>query len=154
MSWRAGLGVAMVMGAAAVQAASRSHPQCPWGLDGPTARVIASPQAWRETLSADEDRVLGTAVDWTTHHVLVFALGQQRSLGVQVTAEPGDLVADGRDRRLEVVITRPGPDDMVAMALSRPCVVMAVPRQAWRRLVVVDRTRGEVVWRGRLKPRR
>jgi len=151
---RAALLLALAAGAVAGPALGRSHAQCPWRGEGPVLRVFAAEARWREAFTGPEEGVLGAPVDWAAQDVLVFALGQQRTLGVTVAAEPSDLAGTGRHTRLDVTITRPGPDDMAAMALSRPCVVLAVPKRTWSRVEVRDRTRGEVVWRGRPKVRR
>ena len=144
----------LALAAAAGPALARSHAQCPWRGEGPVLRGFAAEAPWREAFTGPEESVLGGPVDWNAQDVLVFALGEQRTMGVMVAAEPGDLSGTGRRTRLDVTLTRPGPDDVAAMALSRPCVVLAVPKRAWSRVEVRDRARGEVVWRGRPKVRR
>ena len=146
--------LALAAGALAGPALARSHAQCPWRGEGPVVRVFTAEAPWREAFTGPEDSVLGAPVDWAEQDVLVFALGEQRTMGVTVAAEPGDLSGTGRRTRLDVTISRPGPDDRVARARSRPCVVLAVPKRTWSRVEVRDRTRGEVVWRGRPKVRR
>lgn len=132
--------------------ASRSHAQCPGRLEGPVVRVFASAARWNKVMSAPLAQALGEAVDWDTEQVLVFALPQQRTLGVSVAVAGDAMPLRGRTARLPVAITRPGPDDMAASALSRPCVVVKLSARRWRSLEVRDAANESVLWRGRVRP--
>lgn len=131
--------------------ASRSHVQCPWRLEGPDARVFTTPRHWQEMMTVPEDRAVGGPVDWRFDNVIVFAMETQRTLGVKVQLAQPVLELQGKDARLEVQIIRPRRGEMVAAALSRPCVAVKVPKRAWRVLEVRNGRNGAVLVRSKIR---
>ena len=121
--------------------AQRSHAQCP--LAGTEARslLIDSAADWQAVWPGDEAAALGRPVDWEVERVLVHALAQQPTLGVRVEAVALGAPPAGAMPRLGLRVTRPAPGAMAAMALSRPCVVVAVARGHWRSVLLVDADR-------------
>lgn len=122
--------------------AQRGHAQCPLAGTEERTLLIDSAADWRIVWNVDEAAALGRAVDWPRERVLVHALAQQPTLGVQVDASALG-TATGEVPRLGLRVTRPAAGEMAAMALSRPCVVVAVPRGAWQALQLVDADRPE-----------
>lgn len=120
--------------------ASRSHSQCPAPAHGERVRTLRSAAQWQRAMAMPVEQAVGEAVDWRNHQVLVYTLPQQRTLGVSVAVAAGDraLQVTGRSAVLQVTVTRPGPDEMAAMALSRPCLVVKVAQRRWRHLEVQE----------------
>jgi hypothetical protein len=83
-------------------------------------------------------------VRWAREQVLVHALAQQPSLGISVDAlrvltAPAAARPAESGHLLMLRVQRPEPGTLAAMALSRPCVWVVVPRNpavAWRVLVL------------------
>ncbi len=116
--------------------AQRGHSQCPVaGLDDRSVLLDDAAQ-WRAVVATTEAQALGREVHWGRERVLVHALAQQPTLGVRVSAVGVTWAGPLRSPRLDMRITRPGPNDMAATALSRPCVFVAMTRGAWRELRV------------------
>lgn len=129
--------------------AERSHVQCPWRLEGPQARVFTSARHWEEIMTVPEERAVGSRVDYRFDHVIVFGLETQRTLGVKVQLAQPVVELQGKDAQVEVTVTRPRRGEMVAAALSRPCVVAKVPKRAWRVIEVRNGRSGGVLYRGK-----
>lgn len=123
--------------------AQRGHAQCPLAGTDERTLLIDSAADWRIVWAVDEAAALGRAVDWARERVLVHALAQQPTLGVRVEAVAIGGASAGGVPRLGLRVTRPGPNEMAAMALSRPCVVVAVARGSWQTLQLVDADRPE-----------
>jgi hypothetical protein len=118
--------------------AQRGHAQCPLPGQDERTLLIDSPAQWRALVTTGEAQALGRKVRWKRERVLVHALAQQRTLGIQVAvigvARAGPLLSP----RLDVRVTRPAPDAAAATALSRPCVFVALTRGAWHEVRVAD----------------
>lgn len=157
------VGVTMAMAACAAPAgeparwpitASRSHAQCPLAEgEGASARLFDSAAQWPQKAILSSDRAAGSTVDWSREQLLVVSLGQKSTLGHQIAAAADSLSLEARSARLQVKVTQPAPGDMVAQALSRPCVVLRVGRRQWQDLTVVDQN-GATVWKGPLSASR
>jgi hypothetical protein len=118
--------------------AQLGHVQCPLPGHDERTLLIDSPAQWRALVTAGEALALGRRGRWKRERVLVHALAQQRTLGVQVAAigvaRAGPLLSP----RLDLRITRPALDAAAATALSRPCVFVALTRGAWHEVRVAD----------------
>lgn len=117
--------------------ATRSHTQCP--LPGQKIAVLSidSPQEWTETLQQDEASTAGRAIRWSREQVLVYAMNQQPTLGVSVEPAARVLSLHSGVLMWPVREVRPGPGQMAATALSRPCLVAIVKRAYWQRIRIV-----------------
>ncbi|BDI06828.1 hypothetical protein CATMQ487_37980 [Sphaerotilus microaerophilus] len=117
--------------------ATRSHAQCP--LPGKKIAVLSidSPQEWTETLQQDEASTAGRAIRWSREQVLVYAMNQQPTLGVSVEPAARVLSLHSGVLMWPVREVRPGPGQMAATALSRPCLVAIVKRAYWQRIRIV-----------------
>jgi hypothetical protein len=120
--------------------AQKSVVRCPLvgPVDRPLLRVFESADQWQSETRADERATFGREVRWARERVVVFALEQQPTLGVQVELNPKRVVVRGGMLRLPIQVRRPGADEMAATALSRPCVMIAVRRGGWRKVTVLD----------------
>ncbi len=120
--------------------AQKSVAQCPLAgpVDRPLLRVFESANQWQKETRTDERATFGREVRWTQERVVVFALEQQPTLGVQVELNLRRVVARGGVLRVPIHVRRPGADEMAATALSRPCVLIAVRRGGWRKVTVLD----------------
>ena len=116
---------------------TRSHSQCP--LPGQKIAVLSidSPQEWAETLQKDEASVAGRSIRWSREQVLVYAMNQQPTLGVSVEPASRVLSLNSGVLMWPVREIRPGPGQMAATALSRPCLVAIVKRAYWQRIRIV-----------------
>ena len=87
--------------------------------------VVRSAAEWA-TLSAQLPGVSQPSVDWTTHMLILAALGDRPSGGhsVQVTG----FARRGAGATVTVTATRPGAGCMTTMALTAPAVLARVPR--------------------------
>ena len=132
---------------------STTHVQCPWRLEGPTARVFTNPSHWLEIMNMPEDKAAGHAVDWHYDDIIVFGIDTQRNLGTRLKVDPPVLQLSGREARLQVDVNRPRPGQMTASAIARPCVVAVVRKRSWRTLEVRETDSGMVLWRGRIHSR-
>ncbi|MGP4844693.1 protease complex subunit PrcB family protein [Marinobacter sp. 1Y8] len=66
--------------------------------------------------------------------LLVASMGKRNTGGYSIALHGAEL----DDQRLSVAVSqhRPAPDAMVTQALTTPCVVLEIPAQGWRELVV------------------
>lgn len=116
--------------------AQRSHAQCPLPGQDAQAVLLDDADAWGRVLAGDAPLALGREVDWRSERILVVALAQQRTGGIRVRL--ADAVPHaGRARLLATLeVTRPGPEVMAPMVLTRPCVVAAIVRGGWKTIDV------------------
>jgi hypothetical protein len=112
----------------------RDHAMCP--LPGRDARawLIDEPARWSAAITPEA--ALGRAVHWGQEMLLVVALAEQPTLGIRVSLDEPVRQRFGRRLELQARVQRPGPGEMAATAISRPCVVAAVPKVRWRRVLV------------------
>lgn len=130
-----GLGLGLACPAALAQPrllAQRSQSLCqlprPVASQDAQTLLIDSAAAWqRHVVAKGEPPALGRQIRWPREQVLLHVLPEQPTLGIRVSAvrvQAGPL--------LVLRVTRPAPDQMAAMALSRPCVWVVVQRQPGR----------------------
>lgn len=120
----------------------RSHAICPLPPAAPGAArgdaqswLVEHAAAWNAAISPAE--ALGREVHFAQAPLLVVLMAEQPTLGVRIALEP---VAERGWRgrlKLRARVQRPGPGEMAATALSRPCVVAALPPGPWRRISVL-----------------
>lgn len=121
----------------------RHFTQCPWR--GETAAVFDTEAAWRQALGTRaQEPVFDTPVDWSRQRVLVYTMDTQPTLGYGIELEKSSVTQRGDVLRLPVKLIRPSPDRLQATALSRPCLMVVVPRGDWKQLEVRD-TEGDVL---------
>ena len=116
----------------------RGHAICPLPGRDEQALLIDTRDEWRALVSADETRALGRKVRWSRERVLLYAMPQQPTLGIQVAATGVVRTGPGDPPQLGLRVVRPAPDAMAATALSRPCVFVALSRGAWREVRLTD----------------
>lgn len=111
------------------------------GTEQASVRSVANEAALAKLLN--DGSMLGApseavAVDFTRSLVLQVSMGQQATAGAQlaVTATRADAVA----QRLVVDMrwSPPDPQRMNATVITRPCVVLSVPRGDYRSVQVLD----------------
>lgn len=66
--------------------------------------------------------------------LLVASMGKRNTGGYSITFNNAEL----NDQQLSIAVSqrRPAPDAMATQALTTPCVVLEIPAQGWRELVV------------------
>lgn len=119
----------------------RAHGVCPMGGQKRGVHMLTSVQDWQKTLTQAESGALGRRVRWGRERVLVYALDSKPQLGTQLES-PGSLRISGGVLWWPIVLRTPEPEAMTAAALSRPCVIAAVPRRGWQRVRVLERRAG------------
>ncbi len=113
-------------------AAQRSQSLCQWAPvaadDGAKTVLLDSAAAWQRHVLAGAGAPASLRTPrWAQEQVLLHVLPEQPTMGVRVSAlrvQPGPV--------LVLQVTRPARGQMSAMALSRPCVWVVVPRQTAR----------------------
>jgi hypothetical protein len=119
--------------------ATRAHTQCPLGGKKLAVLSIDSPREWKEKLLQEETAVVGRPIKWSREQVLVYAMNQQPTLGVGIEPASRVLALNSGVLMWPVKETRPGPGQMAAQALSRPCLVAVVKRAYYQRIRIVRR---------------
>lgn len=115
----------------------RQASQCPWRGEG--AAVFDTEAAWRQALGGrDPAAVFDAPVDWSRQRVVAYTMDTQPTLGYGIELQASAVAQRGEVLRLPVRLVRPAPGSMQAMALSRPCLLLTVPRGDWRVLEVRD----------------
>jgi hypothetical protein len=116
----------------------RAHGVCPMGGQKRGVHMLTSVQEWQKTITQAETGALGRRVQWGRERVLVYALDGKPQLGTRLES-PGSLRISGGVLWWPIVLRTPEPGTMMATALSRPCVIAAVPRRGWQRVRVLER---------------
>lgn len=116
---------------------------CPFAGDEASVRVIDSSAQWTSSTSAEVRTLFGRDLLWDRERVIVFALGRQRTQGYRI--DPAERLLVERDGVLTLPVRIRRPEGMAATALSRPCLVVSVPRDTWRSVQVTEAPRGRVV---------
>lgn len=98
--------------------------------------------AGRNQLGAEEPEI--PAVDFARHRVVLVALGEQPTAGYGVALARASLAMHGRNARLPIEVTRPSADSTQAQVVTTPCMLVAVDRDGYDSLEVVDQA-GEVL---------
>lgn len=118
---------------------TRFHTQCPMAGTTVDVRTLRSPQAWADTLTLDETQGVGRPVQWRREQVLVYAMGRQSTLGVSIEPASRTLTLRAGVLTWPVRELRPGPGEMAATALSRPCLLAVIKRNTHQSVRVVRR---------------
>lgn len=134
--------------------AQRGHVQCPLAGREAQALVLDRPEAAARWLAVDEAQAVGRALDWSRERLLIVALAQQPTLGVQAALDDRLPYAGRRQLQATVRVQRPAPGSMAAMALSRPCVVAVLPRGPWHTVQLRGDARTEGLPAVAARPRR
>jgi len=76
--------------------------------------------------------------DFTSEEVILVNMGQKRTGGYRVALHREQAVVSERTARIALIWAEPGADDVVAQALTRPCIILALPKDEYSRIVIVD----------------
>jgi hypothetical protein len=114
--------------------AQRGQAQCSLAGNDERTLLLDSAAQWQAAAGAAREReILRRDVRWARQQVLLHALAEQPHVGVEVSAlrlEAAPRGAAQQGRRLLLHVSRPAPGAMVAMALTRPCVWVLLPRSS------------------------
>ena len=65
-------------------------------------------------------------------------MGQQRTGGYRMALNTDRAVVTDSAARISLLWTEPSADSIVSQALTHPCILVAIPRGGYSRIVVVD----------------
>ncbi|TBW56886.1 protease complex subunit PrcB family protein [Marinobacter halodurans] len=103
------------------------------GLTAPGLVLARNAAEWQALIGS----VDGQLPDWpdvANQWLLVASLGHQATGGHGIGFISAD--RDGQDLSIEVKVTHPAPDAMVAQMITSPCLVMAIPASGWKQVRV------------------
>lgn len=118
------------------------------GLTGPGVAYIHSQESLESLLGvAGQNMSTGVIrqVDLQSEQLVIVTLGQKPTAGYSVGL--ADVAQDGSTLKLNMRVSQPAPDMMVAQVITSPCVVLAVTSGDWQRVEVTGVTEKPLVKR-------
>lgn len=107
------------------------------GLTGPGVAFVRS-EADREALLDVSGQNMATdvvrKVDLSREALVMVTLGQKPTAGYSVGLQSA--LAQGKSLVLDMRVSEPAPDMMVAQVITSPCVVLAVEPRSWQQIRV------------------
>lgn len=98
--------------------------------------------------SPDADEASLPEVEFDRHRVVLVALGEQPSAGYGLALQRDTLDVQGDRAVLRIAVTRPAADSMQAQVVTSPCMLVAVERDGYAALEIIDSEGGR---RGKLE---
>lgn len=97
-------------------------------------RVVRAAGPW----SPDSVEVEMPEVDFSRHRPVLIALGEQSSAGYGLALQRDTLDVQGDRAVLRIAVTRPAADSMQAQVVTSPCMLVAVERDGYAALEIID----------------
>jgi hypothetical protein len=108
--------------------------QC--GVQSKALRLLEDPSALERLAQQPFNGATAVPeVDFDTHWVVLAAWGQKSTAGYSVTLEDDNAEIRDGALQLPIVFEAPQPDTMQAQVMTAPCLVVAVPKGNYSRLV-------------------
>lgn len=101
---------------------------------GALERVVRA--AGPRSPDADEASIPEVAFNW--YRVVLIALGERPSAGYGLALPRDTLDVQGDTAELRIAVTRPAADSMQAQVVTAPCMLVAVERNGYATLEIVD----------------